>query len=120
MYLLKNKFKVFGTVLLLILFTHAKSEEIPVISWGFQLGSSAEDIGWEIIVDNDGNSYIAGTTEGKFASVHYGKIDWHSSGTYRTIWDASDEYNQSVSSGIYIYQLDSQGYSDMKKMILLR
>ena len=40
---------------------------------------------------------------------------------YRTInWDATDNRNKPMTSGLYIYMLQSESYVNTKKMILLR
>jgi murein tripeptide amidase MpaA len=41
-------------------------------------------------------------------------------GTYSVIWDGTDEKNQPVASGIYMYKLQSGKFSVSKKMTLIR
>jgi len=41
-------------------------------------------------------------------------------GSYRILWDASDQYGNNVSSGIYIYHLLARNFSDSKKMLLMK
>jgi len=43
-----------------------------------------------------------------------------SAGNYEQIWDGRDNFNKQVSSGTYIYQLESQDFSVAHKMMLLR
>lgn len=42
------------------------------------------------------------------------------SGSYEIIWDGNDSDGSPVSSGIYFYQLNRDGYTQTNKMILLR
>jgi subtilisin family serine protease len=41
-------------------------------------------------------------------------------GVHFTSWNGKDNSNKSVSSGIYFYKMDSQGYSSVRKMILMK
>jgi endo-1,4-beta-xylanase len=41
-------------------------------------------------------------------------------GEYSVLWDAKDEFNNAVSSGIYFYSLETNNEKIQKKMILLR
>lgn len=41
-------------------------------------------------------------------------------GTYQISWDGTNNQNITVSSGIYIYQLKSDKYTAMKKMLLIK
>ncbi len=41
-------------------------------------------------------------------------------GTYRVIWDGTDDEGERVASGIYLYQLRTQGQTLTKKMLLLQ
>ncbi len=41
-------------------------------------------------------------------------------GEYRVIWDGRNNFGEKVSSGAYFYQISTGGYSEAKKMILLR
>jgi len=43
-----------------------------------------------------------------------------SSGNYKVIWDGCDDSGQSVSSGVYFYKLIVTGFSETRKMLLLR
>ncbi|MCH7614098.1 MAG: T9SS type A sorting domain-containing protein, partial [Candidatus Marinimicrobia bacterium] len=43
-----------------------------------------------------------------------------SAGTQSVIWDAKDDNGNSVSSGVYIYRLESQGQLHSKKLVLLK
>jgi len=44
----------------------------------------------------------------------------HRPGYYTTIWDGRNDRNIAVPSGIYFYKLTSEGFSSIKKMLLLR
>jgi hypothetical protein len=41
-------------------------------------------------------------------------------GTYRVIWDGTDDKGEGVASGIYLYQLRTEGQTLTRKMLLLR
>ncbi|MGH2574939.1 MAG: SBBP repeat-containing protein [Ignavibacteria bacterium] len=41
-------------------------------------------------------------------------------GSYEVEWDGKDLKNQTLTSGIYFYKLQANGFSDTKKMILLK
>ncbi len=41
-------------------------------------------------------------------------------GTYQIQWDGRDSYGREVSSGIYFYQLQADGFRAVKKMMLMR
>lgn len=41
-------------------------------------------------------------------------------GRYVADWDGKDEQGHSVSSGIYFYRMQAAGFSDMKKMLLVK
>jgi len=41
-------------------------------------------------------------------------------GIHEVIWDGTDANNKSVSSGIYLYKLTSEGKTDMRKMMMLK
>ena len=43
-----------------------------------------------------------------------------SSGFYTRVWDGKNDTGRSVTSGIYFYKLENSGYSNTKKMILLK
>jgi len=43
-----------------------------------------------------------------------------STNCYTVIWDSSDDNNKPVPSGIYLYTLESEGYKQTKKMMLLK
>lgn len=44
----------------------------------------------------------------------------YSSGSYSYIWDGRDEWGTPVATGVYIYRLNSENYSEVKQMILLK
>jgi hypothetical protein len=41
-------------------------------------------------------------------------------GAYEAIWDGKDDAGRDVASGIYLYRLRVGGFSDVKKMALIR
>lgn len=41
-------------------------------------------------------------------------------GKYQIIWNATDNYGKKVTSGVYIYSLKTNGYSQTRKMILMK
>lgn len=41
-------------------------------------------------------------------------------GIYAQFWDGTDENNQKVSQGVYLYRITAGNYSDTKKLIILR
>ena len=41
-------------------------------------------------------------------------------GEYEVIWDGRDDKGEEVSSGIYFYKLKTKGFSQMKRMVLLK
>lgn len=41
-------------------------------------------------------------------------------GTYDVVWDGTDYRGLQVASGVYFYRLDASGYSETRKMILVR
>ncbi len=45
---------------------------------------------------------------------------FQNAGEYSVVWDARDEGNTPVSSGIYFYRFETEGYDLLKKMILIK
>ena len=45
---------------------------------------------------------------------------YHNPGSYTYSWNGEDEYNNKISSGIYICRLTAGSFSDSKKMVLLK
>jgi hypothetical protein len=43
-----------------------------------------------------------------------------SAGRHSVVWDGRDDDGQTVSSGVYLYRLESGGKSESKRMLLLR
>jgi len=41
-------------------------------------------------------------------------------GSYSVVWDGENSAGQSVTSGVYFYKLSSEGYTDTKRMLLLK
>ncbi|MFH0735845.1 MAG: FlgD immunoglobulin-like domain containing protein, partial [bacterium] len=48
------------------------------------------------------------------------KNSFQNTGEYTFTWDSTDDENNPVSSGVYLYKLESDNLSSQKKMILLR
>ena len=44
----------------------------------------------------------------------------HNEGHHQVIWDGTNKQNELVSSGIYYYQIVTENFQDIKKMILVR
>jgi hypothetical protein len=44
----------------------------------------------------------------------------HEAGMYTARWNGKDDAGRSVGSGAYFYRLRSPGFSDAKKLILLK
>lgn len=47
-------------------------------------------------------------------------IGFQSEGTYTCIWDGTDEEGNNMASGFYFYKLESEKYSETKKMVLIK
>jgi flagellar hook assembly protein FlgD len=47
-------------------------------------------------------------------------ISFQNAGEHSFIWDAMDEKNNPVSSGIYFYHLETGAHTLQKKMVLLK
>jgi hypothetical protein len=43
----------------------------------------------------------------------------HQAGSYEATWDATDDFGSSVSSGIYLYHFESEGFVERRRMLLL-
>jgi len=41
-------------------------------------------------------------------------------GRYSVVWDGKDGNNNAVASGLYLYKLESLGFTSSKKMILMK
>ena len=41
-------------------------------------------------------------------------------GHHQVIWNGTNNQNKSVSSGMYYYQIDTEDFRDIKRMILVR
>lgn len=46
--------------------------------------------------------------------------DVQTAGSHKVIWNGTDDYENSVSSGIYFYKMTTPGFSSVKKMILMK
>ncbi len=46
--------------------------------------------------------------------------DVRSAGAYQILWDGKNAGGLSVASGVYVYQIKAGGFTDAKKMVLLR
>mgnify|MGYP001057391065 FL=1 len=41
-------------------------------------------------------------------------------GTYTSAWDGRDELREEVPSGVYFYRLQAGGFSETRRMVVLR
>ncbi len=41
-------------------------------------------------------------------------------GKYEAVWDGKDNFGSDVSSGVYLYVLDTENYKNRKKILILR
>ena len=41
-------------------------------------------------------------------------------GTYEVIWDGKDENGNEVASGVYFYRLQTEDFTQTKKMVLMK
>jgi hypothetical protein len=46
--------------------------------------------------------------------------DVYGAGTYRTVWNARDNFGSVVSSGFYIYRMSADNFTQAKRMILIK
>ncbi len=46
--------------------------------------------------------------------------EYHSTNSYEVIWNGINDNNESVSSGIYFYEMNTGDYTSVKKMILMK
>ena len=46
--------------------------------------------------------------------------EYHAANNYSTIWNGINDNNESVSSGIYFYEMNTGDYTSVKKMILMK
>jgi len=46
--------------------------------------------------------------------------DIRSAGSYKVVWNGQDSAGHNVSSGIYFYRMQTEGYSAVKKMLLIK
>ena len=44
----------------------------------------------------------------------------HEPGRYRVMWNATNDYGQSLSSGMYIYRIQAGDFVSVKKLILMK
>jgi hypothetical protein len=45
---------------------------------------------------------------------------WREAGSYTVTWNARDDNNNPVASGIYFYRLEAPGFSQVRKMVILK
>ena len=75
------------------------------------------NIGWEL----PKNEFVNITIYNSLGEVVKILVNSFQSSGYKTIkWDATDSRKKPLSSGLYIYRLQSDSHVDTKKMILLR
>jgi|GEM_PF-4902009 len=46
--------------------------------------------------------------------------EFKTAGTYRVVWDGRHDNGQPVSSGVYLYRLTAGGFTETKKMVLMK
>ncbi|NQV19147.1 MAG: hypothetical protein HQ534_11475, partial [Armatimonadetes bacterium] len=46
--------------------------------------------------------------------------EYHAANNYSTVWNGTNDNNESVSSGIYFYEMNRGDYTSVKKMILMK
>ena len=46
--------------------------------------------------------------------------DIYKAGTHKVVWNGDDNHGRNVSSGIYLYRMDTEKYTSTKKMILMK
>jgi len=46
--------------------------------------------------------------------------EYHTANNYSTVWNGMNDNNESVSSGIYFYEMNTGDYTSVKKMILMK
>ncbi len=46
--------------------------------------------------------------------------EYHTANNYSTVWNGTNDNNESVSSGIYFYEMNIGDYTSVKKMILMK
>jgi hypothetical protein len=44
----------------------------------------------------------------------------HQPGRYKVQWNATNQFGAPVSSGMYIYKIHAKGFSDVKKLLLMK
>ena len=42
------------------------------------------------------------------------------SGYHKTVWDGTDSFGKPVGAGVYMYQIRTKGFTQIRKMLLLR
>jgi flagellar hook assembly protein FlgD len=50
-------------------------------------------------------------------TMHHGVLD---KGTHELTWDGKDDHGTSVSSGVYLYNLNGAGQTQSRKMIMMK
>ena len=48
-------------------------------------------------------------------------VDGHrSAGSYSLVWDGKDDNQKSLASGVYLYRMETDGFAQTRKLLLLR
>ena len=46
--------------------------------------------------------------------------EYRSAGDHKIVWDGKDEKGNDVGNGIYFYKMETEGYVETKKMVLMK
>lgn len=46
--------------------------------------------------------------------------NYQTAGSYKTVWNGKDEYGKQVSSGVYFYRMNAEGFTLVKKMVMVK
>ena len=52
--------------------------------------------------------------------VHTLVNEQQAAGRYRVVWSGTDAHSRQVASGVYFYRLQTEGFSAVKKLMLLK
>jgi flagellar hook assembly protein FlgD len=73
----------------------------------------------EIVIYNVIGQRIRTLVNGHRNSGYY-RILWDGRDDYRILWDGRDDRDKEVVSGIYYYELKTEGYKSRKKIEMIR
>ena len=46
--------------------------------------------------------------------------EYYSAGSHNVVWNGVDDNNRQVSSGVYFYRMQTAGFADTRRMVLLK